>query len=129
MGSSLSHGWACAPVVMLGRYLVGVRRAMGAPHDVEILPQFGDVNSARGRVSPRQGVAQVSWRASPTPCLDMVIPESMTALTGLPCPADTQLMVDDRPCDSTHVLERYNCSYCCARLGGGTHRITVATGS
>lgn len=129
MDSSLSHGWACAPVVMLGRYLIGVRRSRGGPHDIEILPQFGDVTSARGRVTTRQGVVQVSWTALPTPRMDVVIPASMTALAGLPCSAATQLRVDDRPCDSTDVLDRYNRSYRCVRLGAGRHQITEAVGS
>lgn len=108
---------------MLGRYLAGIRRVTGASHDVEILPQFGDVATARGRAVTHKGVVQASWSISPNPRMDVVIPENMTALAGLPCQAAAPLMVDGRPCDSAHVVERYNLSYRCTRLGAGRHTL------
>jgi alpha-L-rhamnosidase len=119
---SLSHAWSCAPVLLLGRYLLGVRRAENGPHDLDVFPQFGDVAFAQGRVVCHKGIIQVSWGAAPAAQMELVVPDGMTVLAGLP--GDGPLFLNGTPAAEVEIVARYQKMYRCVRLEAGCHRLS-----
>ncbi|MEI8248414.1 MAG: family 78 glycoside hydrolase catalytic domain, partial [Lentisphaerota bacterium] len=59
---SLSHGWGCAPAIVLQKYILGVSLSDENGIDVEIMPQRGSLRWASGRVQTHYGTIQVAWR-------------------------------------------------------------------
>jgi hypothetical protein len=119
---SLSHAWSCAPVILLGQYLLGVRRTQDPRYDLEIFPQFGDLPSAQGRVADRKGVVQVSWVAGPNPQMDLVVPDGMTVRAGLP--GTGPLLLNGTPVSKAETLVRYQQPYRCIQLDAGCYKLS-----
>jgi hypothetical protein len=119
---SLSHGWSCTPVVVMGRYLLGVRRATDDSHDLDVLPQFGDLPFAQGRVASHKGIIQVSWTTTPKPQMDLVVPAGMTVRAGLP--GTGPLLLNGTPATKVEILVRYQKPYRCVQLEAGCHRLS-----
>jgi hypothetical protein len=109
-------------VLLLGRYLLGVRRAENGPHDLDVFPQFGDVAFAQGRVVCHKGIIQVSWGAAPAAQMELVVPDGMTVLAGLP--GDGPLFLNGTPAAEVETVARYQKMYRCVRLEAGCHRLS-----
>jgi len=71
---SLSHGWGCAPAIVLQKYILGVRLSDEDGIDVEIMPQRGSLRWASGRVHTHYGTIQVAWRYEKSWTLSVDIP-------------------------------------------------------
>ena len=80
---SLSHGWGCAPAIVLQKYILGVRRSDEDGIDLEIMPQRGGLRWASGRVHTRYGTVQVSWRYENSWTLSVDLPEGCKAKISL----------------------------------------------
>ncbi|MFA6101860.1 MAG: family 78 glycoside hydrolase catalytic domain [Victivallaceae bacterium] len=76
---SLSHGWGCAPAIVLQKYILGVRLSDEDGIDVEIMPQRDSLRWASGRVHTRYGTIQVSWRYDKSWTLSVDLPEGCRA--------------------------------------------------
>jgi hypothetical protein len=81
---SLSHGWGCAPAIVLQKFILGVRLSEEQDIDLEILPQRGALTWARGRVNTPHGVVQVAWQYDRHWRLEVDVPEGCRARVGLP---------------------------------------------
>jgi hypothetical protein len=85
---SLSHGWGCAPAVVLQKYILGVSLSDEDGIDVKIIPQRGGLRWASGRVHTRYGTIQVAWRYDQRWTLSVDIPAGCRAkiclTSGLP---------------------------------------------
>jgi hypothetical protein len=119
---SLSHAWSCAPVVLLGRYLLGVRRAENGPHDLDVLPQFSDLPFAQGRVVTHKGIIQVSWKVDPKPQMDLVVPVGMTVRAGLP--GTGPLLLNGAPVENVETVVSCQKTYRCVQLDAGCYRLS-----
>ena len=76
---SLSHGWGCAPAIVLQKYILGVRLSDEDGIDVEIMPQKGTLRWASGRVQTHYGTIQVAWRYDKSWTLSVDIPAGCRA--------------------------------------------------
>ena len=117
---SLSHGWGCAPVSVLGQHVLGVTPAADASADYFVLPQRGDLDWVRGRVPTPKGLIEVAWQYDGQWALTVTLPEHCTAWVGLPV-ADGETLA--RPPDIT--LSHGGHAYQAVRLHGGTHCLAM----
>ena len=76
---SLSHGWGCAPAIVLQKYILGVRRSDEDGIDLEIMPQRGGLRWASGRVHTCYGTVQVAWRYENSWSMSVDLPEGCKA--------------------------------------------------
>jgi len=59
--STFCHGWGAAPVVLLPRYILGVRPVTLGWTEVEVVPQPGDLHWAKGTIPTPHGEIAVAW--------------------------------------------------------------------
>ncbi len=124
---SLSHGWGCAPVFVLGRYVLGVVQSDDPTVDYFILPQRGDLAWARGRVPTPKGLIDVAWQCDGRWQLEVTLPAECVAWVGLPINPGGHLLADREANLPTRRIERYGGNYHAVLLHGGTHRLSVDT--
>jgi len=122
---SLSHGWGCAPVFVLGQYVLGVVPGDAPSADYFILPQRGDLAWARGRIPMPKGLIDVAWQFDGRWQLDVTLPPNCTACVGLPISPGEHLLDDREPVKATRCIERYGANYQAVLLRSGTHRLSV----
>lgn len=80
---SLSHGWGCAPVIVLLRSILGVKLSNQTGIDIEIAPHRGSLTWASGRVHTRFGTVQVAWKYDKNWSIGVTIPEGCKARISL----------------------------------------------
>jgi hypothetical protein len=81
---SLSHGWGCAPAIVLQKYILGVRLSDESGVDIEIRPQRGSLVWASGRVHSQYGTIQVAWRYEGSWTMSVDIPSGCRAKICIP---------------------------------------------
>lgn len=123
MGSSLSHGFSAGPVVMLGKYMLGVTPSVGDVNRVEIFPHRADLTWASGRMPLPAGVVQVGWRYADGWTLAVSIPAGCTAEVGLPARDVKSLTVNGQPASATGVVERQVTKFVTVDLPAGEYTI------
>lgn len=113
---SLSHGWGCAPGIVLQKFILGVSLSDETDVDLEILPQRGNLKWAEGRVNTPYGIVQVAWKYNNQWLLEVDLPDGCCARVGLPgvlkCSSETEF----------HT--RYRQTYATVVVKGGHHEFT-----
>ncbi len=126
---SLSHGWGCAPAIVLGKYILGVKLSEDPAVDVEILPQSGGLEWAKGRVNTPKGVVQVAWKRDRGGWrLEVDAPKDCGIRAGLPCGEGMALRVEGSPRQGGALHSRHGGSYRLVDLPGGRHTLVVQSG-
>ena len=128
--TSRSHGWGAGPTAFAGRYLLGVEPMQPGFDTFGVLPSFGDLHAASGRVPTPHGVVSVSWQlergdgASPRGGRMVVtVPEGTRALAGVPAAsAGDRLLRNGSPCGTERRVLRRGVYTACV-LQPGRHEL------
>lgn len=76
--TSLCHGWSAGPVLLLARYVLGVRPLTPGWSTVEIAPRTGSLKWAEGSIPTPLGEIRVSWKNfDGVPQLETEVPPGM----------------------------------------------------
>lgn len=97
--ASLAHGWSGGATVALSERVLGVRPLAPGYATIEVAPQPGDLDWARGRVPTPHGPVDVSWRRVGAGFdMDLDVPEGTTARVSLPVSGGNPLvLVNNQP--------------------------------
>ncbi|MFH1903460.1 MAG: family 78 glycoside hydrolase catalytic domain [Candidatus Omnitrophota bacterium] len=118
---SLSHGWACAPAFVLGRYVIGIAPSDDSMADYMVLPQRGNLTWARGRIPTPKGVIDVMWEYDGKWRLEISLPAGASALAGLPLSDGQSLFFDGNMVIRPERYLRFGQSYQAVPVLEGTH--------
>jgi hypothetical protein len=96
--SSLAHGWASAPTVVLTQQLLGVTPTAAGYERFDVAPHPADVDWAEGSVPTPHGSVAASWRRSGDDLsLDVTVPRGTSARASVPTFGRTvQVRLDGR---------------------------------
>lgn len=119
--ASHSHGWGCAPLVILGRYILGARPDEERAGAWEVFPARGDLERASGRVPTPAGPIAVSWQFDGRWKLEIDVPPGVEVTAGLPVARSCRLAVDGRPAQRAGRFRRNNQIYLGCQIGPGLH--------
>jgi hypothetical protein len=123
--TSRSHGWGAGPTALLSRYVLGVSARSPGFADVDIMPDFAGLSSARGRVPTPRGVVDVDWRHTDgRAILDVVVPAGTRARVGLPG-GDGEWVCDGETLAATSHATRRG-AFDTVVVGAGEHRLERA---
>lgn len=124
---SLSHGWGCAPAIVLGKYILGIRSSTLSEFNVEIVPQSGGLTWAAGRVNTPRGVIQSKWQYDEKGWrMDVDIPENCRVLAALPAGSGS-LMLDQKKVSAPERIWRHGTEYLAVPVGAGRHLLQTET--
>jgi alpha-L-rhamnosidase len=117
---SLSHGWGCAPVFILGKYILGVAPSDDPAVDYLILPQRGDLTWACGRVPTPHGVIEVSWQYDGRWHLEVIVPPHCRVVAGLPT---GDISLNGQRVPSPRSITRAGMEYRVVEVAGEVNRL------
>jgi hypothetical protein len=84
-GGTNNHAWTGGPLTLLSQYAVGVAPREAAYKTFQVLPQMGELTTAKARVDSVAGPIDVTLkRDEKTFNLDLTVPANTTAIVGIP---------------------------------------------
>jgi hypothetical protein len=85
---TISHGWSGGPLTLLSKYVAGVSPVKPGYETFSVLPQLGDLTSAKATVaSPRGTITVKVTRTAIQYAITVTVPAGTTATVGLPTAA------------------------------------------
>jgi hypothetical protein len=127
--TSRSHGWGAGPTAHAGRYLLGVEPVTPGFQSFRVLPSFGDLGEASGRVPTPLGIVDVAWRRDAAGAvLSLTVPQGARALAGLPAATGATMLCDGQSCAPQRVVLRRG-AYLACPVGPGRHELRLSAPS
>lgn len=124
--SSQSHGWGAGPTSLLPRRVLGVKPVEPGFRMFEVLPSFGDLRQAGGRIPTPKGVIQVEWkRRGDGSELSLRVPEGLSARAGLPVVKNGKIMVCDGEKRQGGIVVTRRGKYLVSDVGPGEHTLKM----
>ena len=107
------------------KYVLGVEPTKPGFGEFAVLPSFGDLAAASGRVPTPHGTIMVSWRRDGgAASLAVHVPRGTRATLGLPAASGATLSCDGKPCaGEERVLRRGRYAVC--EVGPGAHGVRL----
>ena len=117
-----SHGWSAGPTALLGKYVLGVAPTAPGFERFHVLPAFGGLSRASGRVPTPHGVISVAWRREDgTVTLEVDVPPNTHADIGLPA-GEGPLLLDGNAVETQRQSTRRG-DYDMITVSSGVHRL------
>ena len=124
--SSQSHGWGAAPTVFAMKYVLGVEPLEPGFETFSVLPCFGDLRQASGRVPTPRGTIAVAWQRTEHEAKMMIsVPQGTCAHAGLPLNQDSATLHVNGAKHAPEIIQLRRGKYAACKLVPGTHELCL----